>query len=111
MTATDYIHPDWVSGWRWLYARRYRRRVDPSGPQLIYDAWWVGSPNGSPGMIVYDRRGKPWRITKKVMREQQEGLFGSGNYMTYVKVWAERAYDLDREQGLTQINNRIGVPP
>jgi hypothetical protein len=99
VSASEYIHPDWVNGYDWLRSvlmsgrRRAEQRLIETGDALIYDGWELAAPSEYAGDVrigakVYDRRGHPWEITRREKYEQDIG--GWEGWQRRVRVYAKR---------------------
>jgi hypothetical protein len=99
MSAAEFIHPDWITGWHHIRGI-FRRRGDDAytleaGDSLIFDGWDITAPGrnqyGDPaaGRIVHDRKGHAWEITRAVSYEQDRG--GFTGWERRVRVYARRA--------------------
>lgn len=88
MSAAEYIHPDWISAWRWIKRLRSRKvGIEGGDPVVIYDGWSPGAPNGYSGPRVLDRKNRPWIIVR-FERYEKRKLFGG--WETNTRVWAVR---------------------
>lgn len=79
MDATEFIHPDWLTGWQRIKQGFSGRKIEDEdllghsdremGEVLIHDGdkyagpgkFWIAS-----GEVVIDRKRQKWRITRKV---------------------------------------------
>lgn len=101
MDASEFIHPDWLTGWQRIKQGFSGRKVEDEdilghsdremGEVLIYNGMSIYAPGHywrGVGMEVIDRKGNEWTVTRRV--DYHQDLGGYHGWTDCQRVYAVR---------------------